>query len=261
MISIRRVKTIMLYSWFHLNHSLETWADLLWMPVMEVLVFGFLSGFLQTSTNDVSVMILFGLLLWQGLKVVQYGLSIGMMWDIWSRSFSSLFVSPLSMQEFVIGHILAGVIKALFVIAVLSVPVYFMIGTTLLSLGINLLVYMAILFTFAAAVGIFTNSLIIRFGTSIQSFAWSLIYVLWPISAILYPVSILPTSIQPVAYLSPITYVMETMREQLASGATNWTALGYATVMTIGYLIAAILFFRFMLHRSQQSGAFARMEG
>lgn len=259
--NFKRVGTIILYSWFHLNHSLETWADLLWMPVMEVLVFGFLSGFIQGDVEAVGKVILFGVLMWEGLKVVQYGLSVGMMWDVWSRSFSSLFVSPLSMPEFILGQILAGVGKSLFTMVILSVPVYFLIHTTLLSLGFNLLVYMGILFTFAAAVGIFTNSLIIRFGTSIQSFSWSLIYVLWPISAVLYPVSALPEGWRGVAFVSPITFVMEAMRVQLATGSTNWQYLGIGFGLTLVYLVLASLFFRYMLGRSQQTGAFARMEG
>lgn len=258
--NLHRIRTIVLYSWFHLNHSMETWVDLLWMPIMEVLVFGFLSFFLQSSTQEIAVVILFGVLIWEALKVVQYSLSVGMMWDVWSRSFSSLFVSPLRMQEFLAGQAIAGMLKATGVLIFLSIPVYFLIDTTLLQLGWSLIPYLALLFTFAIALGMITNALILRFGTSIQSLAWSLVYLWWPISAVLYPVAVLPKFLQPVAYVSPITYVMEAIRYQLSTGVTMWSYLGQAALLTAVYFILATLFFRFMYRWSLRTGAFARME-
>jgi len=59
------------------------------------------------------------------------------------------------------------------------------------------------------------------------------------ISGVYYPVSVLPNWMQPIARLSPATYVLEGMRQGMLQGAMTRSLLGYVwPLLAIG--IAAI---------------------
>jgi ABC-2 type transport system permease protein len=103
------------------------------------------------------------------------------------------------------------------------------------------------------ACGVFITGLILRFGTDIQSLAWGLIYLFQPFSALYYPVEALPSSIQWIAYLSPITYFMTYIR-----GAESIYVL-YGCLVTVVYVTIAILFLKTMTKWSKKTGEFARL--
>jgi ABC-2 type transport system permease protein len=62
------------------------------------------------------------------------------------------------------------------------------------------------------AIGIFVSGLILRNGMGAENLAWSIMFLFMPLTCVYYPVAILPTWLQPVAWLLPPTYVFEGMR-------------------------------------------------
>ena len=239
---------------------METWIDLFWFALINVFVFGFISSYLTKNVGEANFLIV-GIVMWETVVVGQYTVTVGMLWEIWSHSFSNIFVSPLTFWEFVWGQALSGLVKAGVVIAGALLIANLVFKYNFFSLGWPLIFYFSILFIFAVAAGIFVNSLIFRFGTDIQSLAWGLIYLLQPISAIFYPVSVLPPAIRPVAYLSPVTYIMESIRSQMTVDVVLWNNVGTALGLSIFYLGLSIWIAKRALVRAKETGAFARMGG
>jgi ABC-2 type transport system permease protein len=256
-----RIKAVMLHSWYHLNHSVETWVDLFWFSLINVFVFGLITMyFIQGGGGQQVNYMLLGLILWGVLYVGQYSITVGALWEIWSRSFTTLFISPLTLGEFIVGHMLGGVMKSLAVFLVTAVASSVLYDFSIFGLGWFLIILVIELLIFSWSSGIFILALILRFGTTIQSLAWGLIFLVQPLSAVFFPVEVLPSSIRWISFGLPVTYVFEAARDKLTHGFINWPFILVATVLNAVFLAASIWFVQSMLARGKKTGSFARME-
>lgn len=239
---------------------METWVDLLWLPIIELITFGLFVHFLGGRGSQASMLILSGVIFWEVFRIIQYSITVGIMWDVWSNSFSTLFVGPLQMSELIGGQAIGGVLKSIFILCLLGSLSVLFFGFNPFMVGPMVIVYLLLLAWFSISAGIFIFSLILRFGTDIQSFSWSLVYLFQPISAIFYPLDALPESIRWVAFFSPITFVMQSYRNQLESGVIDVQNLTYAVLVNAVYFVAVVTVFTQMYKWSKKTGAFARME-
>ncbi len=260
--SWKRIKTVLLYSWYHLIHSVETWADVIWYPFIQILVFGMIAMYFAAGGEGGSKgeHIILGLLLWQLVAVGQYSVSLGMLWDVWSQSFSTLFITPLKMREFMVGQILVSGAKAVTVFLLGAVLGIWFYKFNIFVLDWWLVLYFINLMMFAWSSGMFILGLIFRFGVTIQSFGWSLIYLVQPLGAVFYPVSVLPAGIRWISYMFPVTYVFEAARRQLDSGVVDINLIIMAVLMNLVYFVLNVLFMKKMFSRARITGEFVRME-
>ncbi len=254
-----RIRAMLLHSWYHTSHSKETWIDLLWFTAIQFVVFGFISRLFGGGNGELSQALLAGFLLWETVRISQYCITVSVLWEVWSKSFSTLLISPLSMDEWIASQAFSGIIKTAIVIVFLSTISSVFFHFFPLQLGPIFLLYFLILFSFGIAAGIFLTGLIVRYSTDVQSVAWGLIYILQPISAVFYPVSALPIQIRWLAYSSPITYIAESVRNQLKTGQPLWNYILISAAFTIMYLIGSWFFMQRMLKWSKETGALARL--
>jgi ABC-2 type transport system permease protein len=255
----KRIQTILLHSWYHANHSMETWMDLFWFSIVGALVYGFTMQFFAQDNPQFAAMLIIGMIMWEVVRAGQYSVTIGMMWEIWSKSFSSMFITPLTMAEWVVGQMISATIKTGIVVVLVSTISFFAFQFSIFQFGLMFLVYSGLLLFFSFAAGLFISALILRFGTDIQSLAWALIFMLQPLSAVFYPLSVLPEPVRWVAYTSPITYVMEASRHQFMTQTVNWSQIGIATLLTAIYFAGSYWFLDRMYKRSRKVGSFGRL--
>jgi len=255
-----RIKTVLLHSRYHLAHSMETWMDVFWYPFIQVLVFGLIAlYFAEGGGAERSQHIILGLVLWQVIAVGQYSVSLSVMWEVWSHSFSNLFISPLTMKEFMAGQMIVSFLKAVVVFLMAAILGGMFFKFSVFSLGWWLVIYFLELLVFAWASGMFILGLIFRYGVDIQSLAWSLIYLVQPLGAVFYPVEILPLWLQRIAYFFPTTFIFGAARSQL-KGVIDWQQIHLATGVNLIYIVFGYWFMMRMLKRSKEAGAFVRME-
>src|SRR5690242_21798029 len=110
-----RIKAVLLQELYITRGSLEILVDLFYTSLITVVVFGLVSGFLTGVTegpNTGSYLIL-GMLLWDVIRVNQYSVTVGSLWNIWSHNLSNMFVAPLSLAEYIAAHMLSGLLKTL----------------------------------------------------------------------------------------------------------------------------------------------------
>lgn len=258
-IAPHRVLAVLWHSWVHTTHSKETWIDLVWFTVIQFGVFGLIARYLASSRPEIVAALLAGFLLWEIVRIGQYCVTVSLLWEVWSRSFNNLFVSPLTMTEWLLGQMLGGVLKTTLVITLLSLWSSVAFHFSLLALGWWLIPIVFCLMTFAFAAGVFVTGLLIRFGTNIQSLAWGLIYIFQPFSAVFYPVKALPSYLRVFAYISPVTYVMEHTRHWLETGEASPKLLGIGLVVSVAYFALAWWFLQSMYRWSKRTGEFARL--
>ncbi len=255
-----RIRTIALHSWYHLTHSRETFVDLFYGPIVQIFVFGFIATyFAQAGTSQATIIIL-GFVFWTIVTIAQYSISLGMLWEVWSKSFSTLFITPLTMKEFILGHIVGSIFKCTVVFLFLAVAANFFYHFSVFSLGGWLLIYITEMMMFGWAIGMFVNGLIIRFGTNIQSLAWGVLMLFQPLGATLFPVDILPYWLQRIAWCIPLTYIFEAARSHLFQQLLRLDLLFWGFVANLIYLSFGVWFLSRMYHWARETGEFARME-
>ena len=68
-------------------------------------------------------------------------------------------------------------------------------------------------------------------------------------SSAIYPLSIMPAWIKPIAYINPLTYVVEAMRDLLATGNLHSLPLDFLVIATatVLFLVLASLGLRRMI--------------
>src|ERR1041384_1714245 len=129
-------------------------------------------------------------------------MSLGALWNVWSHNFSNMFITPLSMLEYVLAQLLSAALKALVLLIVIACIAAYVFDFDLFSMGLgNLTLLFLNLLCFAYSVGLFIIGIIFRLGTRIQALAWGLVLIFQPLTAAYYPLSVMPPVLQMVAYL------------------------------------------------------------
>lgn len=258
-----RVKAIILQELYLTMHSFEVIIDIFVYPLMNIIVFGFLAVYLAGTGNKVTGdNVLAGMLLWQVISIIQYHICLGPLWNIWSRNLSNLYISPLNTRELVLGHLISGIAKGVFIFTMGSLLAIYFFHFNIFSLGLlNLLFIFINMAVFGFSLGLMIVALIYRFGTRIQAFAWGIIPIFQPLVAVFYPVSILPSPIREFSMMLPPTYLFEAVRYSLATHLIHWRYLTIALIGDSIFCVIAVLFFQYMFKKSKESGQFARNEG
>ncbi len=258
---LRRIKSVVILAWHHLTHSVETWVDIFWFPIIQTAVFASIAFyFARSSGPEAAQYIVLGILLWYAMEAGSYSVAVGMLWEVWARNFSTLFASPLTIGEFIAGQMLFSLVKQCMTITGLAIVAYVVFGFSILSVGASLPIHFLLLMIFGWVVGMTSLAFILRYGTRIQSVAWGLIYIIQPVIGVFYPISIFPGWVQTLAYAIPPTYVFESARVSVSVGTPRWDYLGIALALDMMYLAGGYAFMKAMWERARRAGTLARME-
>ena len=262
MIQFRRVRAILWQELFITWRSGEVFADIFIFPFANIIVFGFLSLYLSGENPLTGQLVLLGMLLWNIIWIVQYCVTLGSLWNIWTRNLTNLFITPMRLREYILAHTLSGIVKSLLVLVLSSILAVFAFDFNLLSVGIAPLALAFLNFAlFAYALGITLLGLIFRYGTRIQAAAWATVSFFQPLSAAFYPLEVMPVALQLFAKLFPATYTFEAARYALFNnGEIAWRLFGIAFIENIFYCIVCTILFVYLYNKSRDTGQFARNE-
>ncbi len=261
-ISIGRVWAVLLQEVYITSRSVEVLVDLPFWSLTTVFVFGFVTRFLSTVMNPTYAQYLYlGTLLYEIIRITQYSMSLGALWNVWSRNFTNMFITPLSMTEYVIAQMLSGLVKAVVLFGLVAAIAAAIFDFNVFQMGVGNLTLLALnLVFFAYSLGLVVLGIIFRLGTRIQALAWGLVMIFQPLCAAFYPLAVLPPVLQAIALAFPPTYVFEAARIGLTTPGVQWTYVGIAALENVLYFGLSVWFFSFMYRRSRQTGQFARNE-
>jgi len=257
-----RIRAVLLQEAYITARSVEVIVDLPFWSIMTVVVFGFVTKFLSTVMNPTIAQYLYlGTLMWEIMRVTQYSMSLGALWNVWSHNFSNMFITPLSMAEYIVAQMVSGAVKALLLFALVALIAAVLFDFNLLNMGLdNLALAFLNLLWFAYSIGLFILGIILRLGTRIQALAWGLVLVFQPLTAAYYPLSVMPPVLQSIALAFPPTYVFEAARAGLTAPGVHWDWAFTAALENVVYFALSLWFFQYMYRRSRETGQFARNE-
>ena len=258
--NLNRVFAIILRHYFLAFKQLERFFDVLISPVLMVVLWGFLTKYVQGLNNSNLVgFLLGGILLWIIFEKVSTDIGVNFMFDIWDRNLIPLLSTPITFVEFLTGLVFVSLVKIMISFFIMSVIGAIFYNFHITSLGFGLALFALNLFIFATCFGIFNVALVLRFGNSVGPLTWIIPFLIQPFSAVFYPVSILPPFFQIVAKLIPISYVFEGMRQVIRSGQFNFNLFIVSLILNIIYLALSIFFFGFILKRVLKSGRLVKV--
>jgi ABC-2 type transport system permease protein len=232
--------------------------EVLFWPTMSLLVWGFITTFIQRAAEgDLTRVITFligAMICWDILFRAQQGVSLSFLEDVWARNLLNIFCAPVRLSEYVFATFLFGLLRVGVTLLFLWALAWLFYHFNFFALGLALIPFIANLLTLGLTIGIITIAIILRYGHGAEPFAWALPFLLQPFAAVFYPVSVLPEAMQKVAWVIPCTYVFEGMREVMRSGTIPWDNLAWAIALNIVYLIAAMCLLIRMFNLARDRG-------
>jgi ABC-2 type transport system permease protein len=257
-----RVSAVFLRQIYLYKRSLPRIMEILYWPLLDLVLWGFISVYLaryQSGLPNFVAFFLGALILWDILFRSQLGISVSFLEDIWARNFLNLFVSPLKPSEYLLSLMLVSAFKIVLAGTVMSLLAWAFYSFNIFLVGIALIPFVINLVALGWSIGIFTTSLILRFGQQAEILAWGIAILFQPVSAVFYPVSVLPPFLRSVARGVPSSYVFEGMREVITNGGFPVQKLLWATGLNVLYLAAVFAFFYRIFRTVKKKGLLARI--
>jgi len=255
-----RIAAMLLRYLYLYRRSAARVMGIVFWPVMDLLVWGFVTRYLEASAVPKPVLFLLGaVILWDVFYSSAQAITLSITEDIWGRNILNVFVSPIRVWELVAATSMLGCLRALVSAALLSILAALFYGFRIAALGLALAPFLASLLLFGWAVGMMTTALILRYGQAAEALIWGVPFLIQPLSAAFYPVAVLPAWLRPLALAIPATHVFEGMREVMAGGGFPAARLGAALGLNLVYLAAGGAFFAWMLGRVREKGYLARL--
>ena len=191
------------------------------------------------DTNYLILYLLIGTMVWRFLAIVFDNISEMIAWERWEETIEYTFMAPITRLTHMTGHTIFSILYSLmFTAATLGVVALFfrldlseanLMGATLSLLAGSL--------SFVG-LGIVASVLPLLFPERGAQMTHVIQAVFLLISGVYYPVEVLPGWLQPLARISPATFVLEGMRSAILEGAPTSTLWPYLWPLLLAGVVA-----------------------
>ncbi|MBN1586814.1 MAG: ABC transporter permease [Candidatus Omnitrophica bacterium] len=261
--SWRRIQGVFFRHFYLWRHNADYVLDTLWHPVVDLLIWGFVTLYLKEASSQLGWMtstLLAAVILWAILRRGQHEITFGLMEEAWSRNLLNFFTTPVTLADFLVGTACFGLIKLVIELTLMTFLAWILFGQNLVILGIQLIPFLVSLLMTGWVLGLFVNTLLIRFGRGLVALSWIMAFALQPFACVFYPVEALPLWAQAVARLLPCTYVFEGMRSLVSGQGGVLGNLVLSFVLNAVYLILGLKAFRGILVAARRNAWLPRLE-
>jgi len=254
-----RISGLLLRNLYLYRRSTARAMEIFFWPVMNLMVWGFLTHYLKKMNLPIAIDYLLGaMILWDLLYRSQQSITLSLTEEFWVKNIMNIFIAPIRTVEMVISMCIMGFIKSIITMSFLTVLAFGFYRFNIFDMGISLIPFFGNLILFGWGLGMFTMSLVLRYGHAAEALIWGVPFLIQPISAVFYPVAVLPFALKIVAFALPSTYIFEGMRSVLNTGTMNPRMLAMAFGMNIVYLIAGGAMFGWTLRLVRRKGYLSR---
>jgi ABC-2 type transport system permease protein len=238
----------------HIYLHIGSWpriVEMLYWPMINMLAWGFTGLYIGKNIMGTSIApnaLVAGVLLSEIVLRVSVTLLLLFLEEVWSRNLGHLFASPIRFFDYVTGLVSVSFCRTALAIAPAIILATYLFGFSLFSLGWPLVAYIPLLAINGCWYGMLLIALLFRYGLAAEFVGWMGTWLLVPLIAPYYPVSILPHGLQMVAWAIPGTWVLESMKSQLAQQGWKPDYLLNALGLNLLYFIVTSM----VLYRSYQ---------
>ena len=243
---LHRIAALIARHLYLYRRSLPRIMEIFYWPFLDLIIWGFITLYLMRFQSQVPGFVSFflgALILWDILFRSQQGITISFLEELWARNLMNLFASPLKPSEFLAATMVMSIFKVTCVSIIMAMCAWLFYSYNVFMIGLWLMPFVFNLVLTGWVIGVFTTSLIMRFGQEAEVLAWSMVFLFQPISCVFYPMEILPGWLRLVAWGNPAAHVFEGMRGVLRSGEAPLTNLAWAVGLNALLLVAVVVWF------------------
>jgi ABC-2 type transport system permease protein len=259
---LHRITALIVRHLYLYRRSLPRMMEIFYWPFLDLVIWGFITLYLVRYQSQVPGFVSFflgALILWDMLFRSQQGITISFLEEMWARNLMNLFASPLTPNEFLAATMAMSVFKVTCVSIVMAVCAWLFYDYNLFLIGLWLIPFILNLVVTGWIIGVFTTSLIMRFGQEAEVLAWSMVFLFQPISCVFYPMDVLPAWLKPVAWANPAAHIFEGMRAVLSTSVTPLTNLAWACGLNAVLLVVMIAWFHRTFAYCREQGSLVRV--
>jgi ABC-2 type transport system permease protein len=260
--SARRVRGVLRRHAYLILKSPTRIVSMMYYPTVTMVVWAFLTLYLAPTNNflkDAPGFFIGAVLLWDVLFRGQLGVSLTFIEEFYARNLGNLFVSPLTLPEYITGQLAISVVRALIGVGGACAFAWLLFHFSIFSLGVPLAAFFVNLLVFGWAIGLAMSGLILRLGLGAEELAWAAIFIIAPVSGVYYPVAVLPGWLQPLSLALPSAHVFEGMRALLLDGVFRWDHFWAAVALEIVYLALGAAIFAWAMRNARNRGTLLQM--
>jgi ABC-2 type transport system permease protein len=249
----------------HAYLLLKSWPRMLAMayyPTVTMVLWAFVTIYLAPSSNvlkDAPGLFIGAVLLWDVLFRGQLGVSLTLIEELYSRNLGNLFVSPLTLPEYIAGQLVMSMLRTLIGVGGACLCAWLLFHYSIFSLGLPLIAFFANLLVFGWAIGLAVSGMVLRAGLGAEELAWAAIFLVAPVSGVYYPIGVLPGWLQAIAYTLPSAHVFEGMRAVLLDGTFPWHHFWSAAALNVGYIALGAALLALAVRHARKHGALLQM--
>ncbi len=260
--SARRVRAVLRRHAYLILKSPTRIVSMMYYPTVTMIVWALLTLYLAPTNNflkDAPGFFIGAVLLWDVLFRGQLGVSLTFIEEFYARNLGNLFVSPLTLPEYIVGQLAISVLRALVGVGGACLFAYLLFQFSIFSLGLPLIAFFMNLLVFGWGIGLAMSGAILRLGLSAEELAWAAIFIIAPVSGVYYPISVLPSWLTPVALAIPSSHVFEGMRALLLDGVFRWDHFWAAAALNVVYLGLGAAVFAWSMRNARDRGTLLQM--
>lgn len=260
--SVRRVLALVRRHAYLLLKSWPRIVSMAYYPTVTMVLWAFLTLYLAPTASFLQSapgFFIGAVLLWDVLFRGQLGVSLTFVEEIYSRNLGNLFVSPLTLPEFIAGQLVMSVLRTLIGVGGACVFAWLLFRYSIFSYGLPLIAFFANLLVFGWAIGLAVSGMILRWGLGAEELAWAAVFLVAPVSGVYYPIGVLPGWLQVIAYALPSAHVFEGMRAVLLDGTFPWHHFWQAAALNVVYLALGAALFALAVRHAREHGALLQM--
>lgn len=254
MIAYHRVKALITRNVYGDIKNLSRLIDLLYWPMVDMLVWGFTSRWVITSDSSVGVSMLIATIFWQTSLRATLDIGVPYVRELWGRNLVSLFSTPVSIQEWAIAHMVMGCIKAGLTFLYISGIAWIFCDINVFSLGSMVLFFFAIAVLCGWGLGFGVVACLGKLGTKIESVPWMIPWGVATLSSITYSIDVIPQVLQPLSYCMPLTYFFEGLRILIKQNIFSGIHFIKAIALGVFYVLVLSKLFFFAFNQARKIG-------
>lgn len=258
----RRVGALIVRYLLLYRRNLSRVLELFFWPLADLVLWGFISLYLVRDSDNVPLFVSFFLgavIFWGILTRSSIATATSYLEDVWTRNLLNVFASPIRLREYIVALITTSFLQIIGNFVFLFLLAYVLYSFNIFSLGISLVFFFINLLIMGWSIGIFSVSMITRFGQTAEILAWALVFIFQPFAAVFYPLSIMPHAVQVIAHFVPASHIFEGMRTTIATGTFATNEFLWATGLNIILMTFAITVFSLVFRSAKKHGRLTRV--
>ncbi|MBI3459207.1 ABC transporter permease, partial [Candidatus Azambacteria bacterium] len=115
---LHRINALLIRHVYLYKRSLPRLMDVFFWPPMDLFLWGFLSIYLEKlNIKDLNLVtfLLGAIIFWTFLQQSQVAVSVAFLEEVWEKNFLNIFITPLTLLEFLVSNLLLGLIRIILV--------------------------------------------------------------------------------------------------------------------------------------------------